>query len=140
MPRNATETITATQYRAKGKPRRDHEHREQVQLINWCESHKDIIPELGLIYAVPNAGKRSRAAGGKAKAEGLKAGVPDLVLPVPRGRYAALYIEMKVKGNTTTPAQEKWIEALRKAGNKAEVCYGWESARDTIMDYLGVTT
>jgi len=71
-------------------------------------------------------------------AEGLKKGVPDLCLPVARGKHHGLYIELKKpKGSRLSTDQEMWISALQKQGYRAQVCYGWREARDTILSYLG---
>jgi hypothetical protein len=70
------------------------------------------------------------------KRQGLKAGVPDLHLPVSRRGYSSLYIEIKTATGKTTPEQDWWLEELRKAGNFCEVCHGWDSARRVIEWYL----
>jgi len=62
--------------------------------------------------------------------------VPDLCLPVPRGDYGALYIELKVSGRTTTDAQEEMIEKLRAAGNRVVVCRDLDDAIELIQTYL----
>lgn len=115
---------------------KDLEHQHQVALFNWAAYDKR--PELKLLYAVPNGGHRHKAVAGKLKAEGLKAGVPDIVLPVARGGYHALYIELKVGKNKPTPEQAEWLKRLYQAGNKATVCYGWDSAKETIERYLAL--
>ena len=48
---------------------------------------------------VPNEGKRSPQQGAKLKRMGMQKGFPDLVVPLPRGNYHGLYIEMKVGNN-----------------------------------------
>ena len=68
---------------------------EQAALISWAEAYERIYPELALLYHIPNGGKRDRIVAAKLKAQGVKPGVPDLCLPVPRGKYHGLYIEMK---------------------------------------------
>lgn len=68
---------------------------------------------------------------------GLKAGVPDLCLPIARGGYHALYIELKAPTNgRLTEPQRNWIRELKNAGNHACVCHGWEEASDVIDWYL----
>jgi hypothetical protein len=115
---------------------RNLEHQHQVALFNWAAYDKR--PELKLLYAVPNSGKRDGRQGAWMKAEGLKAGVPDIVLPVAWGGYHALYIELKVGKNKPTPEQAEWLKRLYGAGNKATVCYGWDSAKETIERYLAL--
>lgn len=70
------------------------------------------------------------------KRQGVRAGVPDLCLPVSRGKYHALYIELKVGNNKATEKQRKWIKRLREQGNLALVCYGWEEASAVLLKYI----
>lgn len=110
---------------------------EQSMLIQWCELSEQKYPALKMIYAIPNGANKSPAAAMKFKRTGLRSGVPDLCLPVARGRFHSLYIEMKrtVKGNVSLN-QKLWIEWLRKAGHRVEVCKGAEEAKTVIRDYL----
>jgi len=101
------------------------------------------------MYHIPNGGKRSKSEAARFRTMGVKAGVPDIFLPVKRSGhwltgpsdmiapYNGLYIELKRQhGGTVSPAQKTWIAALRKAGYAVEVCKGWEAAAAVIMDYL----
>ena len=113
------------------------EHLEQKALIQWANLNLKIYPELSLLFAIGNSGHRSPITGARLKEEGVRAGVPDLCLPVARGPYGSLFIEMKRRmGGIVSPQQRKWIKALREAGNKVEVCAGFIAARDEIIEYL----
>lgn len=106
-------------------------------LFEWAELRQAIYPELALLFHVPNGSSKSRYQAIKFKREGLKAGVPDLCLPVARQGYHALYIEMKrTEGGRLSNAQKWWLESLQKQGNKAVVCKGFEEAVSVIEDYL----
>jgi hypothetical protein len=113
------------------------EHEEQVALMRLVELHRGRWPELGMLYAIPNGGKRSKITGAILKREGQKAGVPDLCLPVPRGEYHGLYIEMKrQKKSSISPEQVQWIAALRGQGYRAEICLGAAAAWEVIQEYV----
>ena len=121
------------------------EHAEQAALFRWAALASRAHPELRLLYAIPNGGARSKATAGRLKAEGVRAGVPDVCLPVPRNGLGALYIELKRPGGVPgrakgalRPAQREWLAALQDAGNAVAVAYGWEQARGVIERYLGV--
>lgn len=114
------------------------EHSEQSAVIEWKNWRTAMYPELELLYAIPNAGKRSKITGAIMKREGLMAGVPDLCLPVARKGFNALYIEMKVGKNKTTELQRDWIEKLKKHNNRVEICYGSSEAINVISDYLDI--
>ena len=110
---------------------------EQTQLFAWAQYASGKYPELALMYHIPNGGKRGKAEAARFKVQGVKAGVPDICLPVARGKYHGLYIELKrVKGGRVSAAQEEYISALRKQGYRVEVCFGMEHARDVIVEYL----
>lgn len=109
---------------------------EQIQLFNWAKRNEDFIPELKLMFHVPNEGKRKQSTGSMMKAAGMKSGVPDICLPVARKGYHALYIELKYGNGRTTEAQNDMISELRAAGNAVHVCYGFEAAREVIRHYL----
>ena len=114
------------------------EHVEQANLIQWAGLASCKYPELRLLYAIPNGGNRHPVTAAKLKAEGVRAGVPDLCLPVPRGTYAGMYIELKRrKGGTVSAEQRVWMEELTQQRYRVEVCKGWEAARDAIVRYLG---
>lgn len=70
------------------------------------------------------------------RAMGVKKGVPDLCLPVPRGKYHGLYIELKTETGRTSEAQEWWGEQLLGQGYFWEVCHGWQSAVKVLEWYL----
>ena len=56
-------------------------------------------------YHIPNEGIRKPHTGARLKTVGLKSGVPDLCIPVARGPYHSLYIEMKAQGGKPTESQ-----------------------------------
>lgn len=109
---------------------------EQQTLIQWAKMQTAVYPELDLLYHIPNGGKRNIATATRLKKEGVKAGVPDLCLPVPRGKWHGLYIEMKEQNGKVSKNQEWWIKKLQEQGYYVAVCYGWEEAKETILKYL----
>ena len=113
------------------------EAQEQETLFRWAGVMTNRWPEIRLMHAIPNGGSRNPIEAAHLKAQGVKAGIPDIFLPVPRGRFHGLYIEMKRrKGGRVSVEQKKMLLALQGQGYKAEVCRGWEEARDTICEYL----
>lgn len=111
------------------------EHSEQCALIdrvNW--TMPDIAPSL---FAVPNGGKRDLRTAARLKAEGVRPGVPDLFLALPRGEASGLWIELKRRrGGAVSPDQRAMIDRLRAAGYAVEVCAGADAAWATLCDYL----
>lgn len=113
------------------------EDAEQRIIFQWAAMETAARPELGLLYAIPNGGKRAIKTAIALKAQGVKRGVPDMCLPVARNGYHGLYIELKrQKGGTVSETQKSWITALAKQGYKAVVCKGADEAIGTIKEYL----
>lgn len=110
------------------------EHQEQVLLIKWFDlQYRGRI----VLFAIPNGGQRNLLVAKKMKAEGVRAGVPDLFLAVPNKDYAGLFIEMKKeKGGVVSEYQKIMLSRLEQAGYKCSVCKGFEEAKAEIEEYL----
>lgn len=105
----------------------------QQALVQRCWRHA-IAKE---IYAIPNGGKRSKIEASIMKAEGVRAGIPDLHLPVRSGGCLTLYLELKCGKNKPSPEQEERIEALVGLGHRVVVVWDdWLLAWDYIERYL----
>lgn len=113
------------------------EAEEQTTLMTWAALESKRRPELLMLHHIPNGGSRHPAEAANLKAQGVKPGVPDLCLPVPRGKYHGLYIEMKRKERSkTNDDQLWWLRRLNEEGYFAVVCKGCEVAKHAIMAYL----
>ena len=108
------------------------EAREQEALFEWAQYY----PDLSMLYHIPNGGQRTGRGGAAMKRQGVKKGVPDIHLPVPRGGYHGLWIEMKYGRNRPTKEQQWWLNRLREQGHKVVVCYRFEDAKNYIIAYL----
>lgn len=112
------------------------EANEQEALFRWAEWAGHTYPELRLLFHVPNGGTRNRAEAAHLKRQGVKPGVPDLCLPVARGGFHGLYIELKAERGRASAAQREWLADLRSQGYRAEICVGWEAAAELLKEYL----
>lgn len=123
----------------RGQPKKNisSEAQEQEALFRWADFAVSKHPELELMYHVPNEGKRTVSNGAALKRQGLKKGVPDICLPVPRGKYHGLYIEMKKIGGNPTAEQKYYINELAKQGYAVYIAdKGWSDAAEMIKWYL----
>lgn len=120
----------------KRKKPEQREAAEQEALFRWAEFVVGRYPELDLLHHIPNGGSRNAMEAANLKRQGVKAGVPDLFLPVARNGWHGLYIEMKAGSNKTTAMQDRWIDALRKQGYLVAVCYDWGTAVKVLTHYL----
>ena len=120
------------------------EHEHQVALMQWAVGMESEYPELRYLFSIPNGGHRHIVVAKKLKAEGVKPGVPDLFLPVPRGSYHGLFIELKPQYRgikrlikpRPSKTQTWWLQRLANHGYSCHCCRGVEAARMVIIDYL----
>lgn len=108
---------------------------------DYCEStfgFGDAVLSLDDMFAIPNGGYRDKITAAKLKAEGVKADVCDVFLPVPCTSYCGLFIEMKKPGGTATPGQKSFIARALRRRYYAQVCVGWREAADLIKWYYSL--
>lgn len=94
-------------------------------------------PEFGMIFAIPNGQYRA----GQRMEPGLKSGVPDIMVCVPRrftDKYGdsyylgGLFIELKVGHNQVSTPQLEWMHRLTMQGYRCVVC------RDSVDSVIAV--
>lgn len=137
------------------------EHHHQVAAMQWVAiSGAKRFPNMVLLHAIPNGAKlkgigtdEGRAEGGRMKAEGVRSGVPDMMLPVPvnclpsigsvgMGCKHGLYIELKKPGRERerdggrSDVQVEWQRKLVRQGYAVVTAYGWQAVAQTLGWYL----
>lgn len=109
------------------------EHDLQVECVRWF---RYAYPK-ALCYAIPNGGYRTKTTARLMHSEGVVSGVPDLHIPIPRGGYASLYIEMKNgKKGVLSDHQKEIIPRLQSYGNKVVVCHTFDEFKKEVEEYL----
>lgn len=116
------------------------EDNEQICLMEWATAQSGKFPELSLMFHIPNGGKRNAREAARFKRMGVKAGVPDMFFPVPRGGCHGLFIELKAPRGRLSDYQRGWIERLKTSGYAVAVCYRSDEARRDILRYLKLET
>lgn len=112
------------------------EHDEQVALFREMHLRGCTDQRWRQAFAIPNGGLRSKKTAARLKAEGVKAGVPDIFLPVSVGIWSGLFIEMKrTKGGRLTDEQRDFIDRL-DPHFIVVVAHGAQEAIEKIQDYL----
>lgn len=105
--------------------------------MKWAAMQRTRLPGIHRLYAIPNGGHRSKATAGKAKAEGARKGVLDLCLPLARGGWFGLYVELKTTTGKLSPEQRDEVKALAQDGYLGLVAHGWPEAAKVLEWYLG---
>ena len=113
------------------------ENAHQAAVFCYFQINVDKYPLAQLLFAIPNGGLRDKVVAAKLKATGVKAGVPDMFLPVARGDFHGLFIELK-KGQKQTLSNEQkdWFRELQEQGYECVVSFGWQHAVNNIITYL----
>ena len=114
---------------------REEEHRIQCACVRWFNLY---FPNLrGRLFAVPNGGRRDAATAAKLKAEGVIAGVADLILLKSNKHFGALLIEMKTLKGRQRDSQKQWQNAVCSLGEyKYVVCRSLDDFIKEVTDYI----
>lgn len=122
------------------------EHYLQKNFFKWLSSFALDNPDIYLAHAIPNGGTRSIKEGAALKAEGVKCGIPDVFIPIPKEIYIntdigyklyhGLYIEFKSKGNTPSEDQRIMMLMLDSLGYKVICVNTLDIAKEQFTDYL----
>lgn len=138
--------IITPEYLAKDNTETGH----QKAVFCWARNIETVTkyPDIVWAFAVPNGGFRHKAVANQLRAEGVKSGVPDIWLPIRRGEWCGLVVELKriktarsitmkaKSAGIVSDAQTEWLDFLKSQGYGTAVCYGWIAARDMIISYL----
>ena len=104
------------------------EHVEQREFVSWF---RKTFPAVRIL-AIPNGSQRSRTTGARLKAEGVVAGVPDLLVPA-----WSLWIEMKrADGGAVSETQKDWHAYLVSIGHTVFVCRGFLHAKEKTSEFV----
>ena len=111
----------------------------QKAIITWAKTKERIHPELEWLHSCPNGGKRDSRTAQLMVAEGVKAGVLDLALDVPRGGYHGLKLELKRPGGIClkpTKEQLEYIGFVTANGYNVLVSNCFDELKSHIVNYL----
>jgi hypothetical protein len=121
------------------KRRAEPEFLMQSALFDWARLPvvQKTLPGIDLLEGSMNGVKLTAAQAGKAKAAGMLKGAHDVTLPVARGPYIGLSIELKAGKNKPTEDQLAYGERLVREGWKVEYVWDdWTKVKAIIIGYL----
>lgn len=140
------QTSPAGRPRTGRKPRKvvPSEHEEQCAVIDWWRVYSAVHKlDERLLFCIPNASRLTDGGRVYKWKEGLRAGVPDLMLAIVRDdigihlQFAGLFIEMKrIGGDKPTQAQQEYHALLQAQGYRVLTCFGAAEAIKAITEYL----
>ena len=116
-----------------------------IEAAKSSRSNRTPVDALEWFHAIHNQGHGDKVRGGMAKAEGVRKGIADTFLPVPRGNWHGLYIEMKkpaekpksstAKGGVSDE-QAQFGAYCNANGYGWMVCYSWREAANALRSYI----
>ena len=120
------------------------EHAQQTALFMWAAfgDVREALPGIHRMFAIPNGGKRELINAMNLKAEGMRSGVPDVFLPVPRWGLCGLFMEFKRPKSLGKPAgklsdkQEAWRDDLRAFGYGVGEVWTYQEARLMVLQWF----
>lgn len=121
----------------------------QIAFMQWFRYQ---YPQYARVcFHVPNEGQRTTkvvydrrsgtsrvvsTGGARMKAEGMVAGVADIILLIPRKGYGSLCIEFKTPTGRQSAEQVRWQEEAERVGNKYILVRSVEEAIGEVNEYL----
>ena len=110
------------------------ESKLQIQCVTWFKyQYPHLAP---LMFAVPNGGSRDKREAAIMKAEGITAGVSDLILNIRGGLHTQLAIEMKDVKGRQSPEQKRYQRYAEAVGIKYIICRSFQDFKDEVTNYL----
>ena len=92
----------------------------QKDCVKWFRQRYEMIEPL--FFSVSNGGARNPWTAKIMKDEGVRAGVSDLILLVPKHGYAALLIEMKKPDGKQSDSQKEFERLAKEYHYKYVIC------------------
>lgn len=107
----------------------------QIALMEWISLHPYISP---YIIHIPNEGKRSISFGRKLKKMGMRSGVYDLFIAMPKHGYHGMWLELKSKKGKLSAKQIMFGKDMEKQNYLPCVAWSLEDAMNIIKLYCGI--
>ena len=121
---------------SKGKRVYDNEEaRMQIEFFRQVPLFFPRLPDK-LLFAVPNGGSRHKIEAANMKRQGVKAGVADVILQIPKKGFASLCLEFKTKTGRQSKEQREYQSQVEMAGSKYVVVRSVEEAIFVMKKYL----
>lgn len=107
---------------------------DHINLVNWFNyKYPEYEDDL---HHFANERKCSVMQGRILKRMAVKKGVSDFFLAIPKKELSGFWLELKIGKNKPTKEQILFAERKRERGYKVEFAWGFDEAKQKIMDYL----
>lgn len=122
----------------KARERQRHDNEEARIQSEFFSKVPLFFPNLldRLLFAVPNGGSRHKIEAANMKRQGVKRGVADVILQIPKKGYASLCLEFKTLTGKQSPDQKEYQRQVEMAGSKYVIVRSVEQAIRELQLYL----
>lgn len=120
------------------KKKRVVKHEEADMQAEFFDKVFKLFPTLPrkLLFAVPNGGSRNKTEAANMKRQGVKAGVADVILLIPKKGYASLCLEFKTSTGRQSDEQKEFQRQAEACRSKYVVVRSVRQAIEEIRVYL----
>ena len=105
----------------------------QKAVFSWVKMQKDLE---GLVFKIPNEGKRSASYGRRMKEEGMLSGVFDIFVSIPAHGFHGMWLELKSRQGRLSLMQHKFKRKQESVGYYCTVCYDIDDAIEHLSWYI----
>lgn len=114
------------------------ESKLQQSCIKWFDYQ---YPQYKLnLFAIQNGGARNKIEAGIMKGEGVRSGVSDLFLAIPKqglkNNYPGLFIEMKTQTGRQTDTQKEFEKAVNSQGYFYFLCRSFDEFKAMVEFWI----
>lgn len=117
------------------KRNNNEEARMQMEFFNLVPLYFPNLPER-VLFAVPNGGSRNKIEAANMKRQGVKRGVADVILLIPKKGFASLCLEFKTKVGKQSTEQKEFQEQAESCRNKYVLVRSVSQAIEELRKYL----
>ena len=114
----------------------------QIEIFNWIRENENTFPALKTIFHTPNSFFGTNfGVITHLKKMGMRKGVYDIILPISKHNYAALWIEVKKPKGKLSPEQLEYISLINDNSDLPtlfKTTYCSEEGIKIIKDYLQI--
>ena len=120
------------------KAKRVISHEEGDIQADFFDKVKLFFPHIPdkLLFAVPNGGSRHKIEAKNMKRQGVKPGVSDVILLIPKKGFASLLMEFKTQSGRQSDEQKEFQRQAEMCGSKYVIVRSVKDALSAMKDYL----
>lgn len=120
------------------REKKSHNNEEASIQTEFFKKVGIIFPNLPdrLLFAVPNGGSRHKIEAANMKRQGVRRGVADVILLIPKKGYSSLCLEFKTKKGVQSDDQKEFQKQAESCRSKYVIVRSVKQAIEELKKYL----